>query len=284
MRKDFMVRAHDILGTDNLSLLTKNIKERAIHTLAFSPAMSLPETTHGGDRVSVGMANYVRRIFAENKIEISTLSCYVNLIASDLTERSNIISRFQHYLQLAPSFGTRIVASETGSVDSKFSFTKENFEDAPFEALLDTVTQLLPTAHEFGTFIALEPGVNHPLYSLERTEQLLAYFKRDSALKLIIDPVNLLFPESNDIMAILREAFERFESRIVAVHLKDYKWTPNEPRLLKTVIPGTGKVDFKRLLEMTEYYQPYGLKCLDELPDGSLDKALISPALSAYQD
>lgn len=283
MRKDFAVRAHDIPGTDDLELLTRNVKKRHIHTLAFAPAISLAATTQGGDKVSTGLANYVRRSFAADDIEIGTLSCYVNLIDPDINKRTKVINRFQHYLQLAPSFGTNIVATETGSVDPAFAFTKANFEPGPFETLLDTVSQLLPVAHEFGTLIALEPGVNHPLYSLTRTEQLLSHFNHDPALTLIIDPINLILPDKDNVKAILKEAFERFNSRIVAVHLKDYAWTPDAPRLLKTVVPGTGQVDFRQLLEIAEHYQPFGLKCLDELPNGQLDKTLELPILAPYR-
>ncbi|WP_424321295.1 sugar phosphate isomerase/epimerase family protein [Lacticaseibacillus chiayiensis] len=283
MRKDFAVRAHDIPGRDDLEELTRNIKMRGIHTLAFSPAASIAAATHGGDDVSIGMANYVRRLFAANDIEIGTLSCYVNLIDPDLNARNRVIARFQRYLQLAPGFGTRIVATETGSVDPTFGFTKANFEQVPFETLLKTIAQLLPVAHEFGTFIALEPGVNHPLYSLARTGQLLAHFDNDPALKLIIDPVNLILSEKDDVEVVLHEAFERFSAQIVAVHLKDYVWTPDAPRLLKTVVPGTGRVNFRRLLEMAEQAQPFGIKCLDELPNGQLDETLKLPLLAPYR-
>ena len=142
---------------------------------------------------------------------------------------------------------------------------------------------MLPAANAAGTFLALEPGANHPLYTLDRTAELLAHFADEPNLKLIIDPANLLLPDQHDAAAILKEAFERFGDRIVAVHIKDYKWTPEAARLIKTVVPGQGVQDIQPLIDIAEHYQPFGIKCLDELEPAHIDEALATQVVQQYQ-
>ncbi|AEB07765.1 Xylose isomerase domain-containing protein TIM barrel [Coriobacterium glomerans PW2] len=283
MREDFAVRGHDIAIRDDILGLATALQARELRSLAFAPALSLPEMTDSGEHINVGLANYIRRMLAERDVEIATLSCYVNMIHPDACERAQSVARLSHYLQLAPEFGTRIVVTETGSVDPNFAFTEDNFGDEPFAALLDAIAPLLQTAHENGVFLALEPGINHPVYSLDRVEDVLTYFGYDAALKLVLDPVSLITPGHDRADEILREGFSRFGRQIVAVHIKDYEWTPNASRLIKPVLPGTGHVDMHQLITIAQSCQPYGIKCFDELGNDMLDEVLRMPWISKYQ-
>lgn len=282
MRQDFAFRAHDLPITDDLQGLGQALAQYQIRTVAFAPAMSLPRTTTQGAHISIGLGNYIRRSLAAFNVEIGTLSCYVNMIHPDAAERRHALDRLARYLQMAPAFGTRIVATETGSVDPAINYTEKNFSDQPFQDLLVAVAQLLPVAHASGTILALEPGVNHPLYSLDRTAALLAHFHDDPALKLILDPCNLIRPGADDVAAILDKGLDQFGDRIVAVHLKDYEWTPEAHRLIKTVVPGTGHVDVPELIAQCDRHQPYGMKCLDELSPAMLPETLALPWLAQY--
>lgn len=283
MRRDFGFRGHDLPVQDDVEGLAQAAESRGIHTLQFALPLSLPTISDHGNKISQGLGNYVRRTFADHDVEVGILSCYVNMIDPDQTARQAALARLSRYLQYAPAFGTRIVATETGSVVAGFPYTEKNFAQAPLEALYAAVETVLPAAHAAGTFLALEPGVNHPLYSLDRTAELLAHFHDDPALKLIIDPVNLLQPNHHDVAGILKAAFERFNDKIVAVHIKDYQWTPDAPRLVKTVVPGTGEQDIQPLIDLAEAYQPFGIKCLDELEAAHIDEALATPVVQQYR-
>ena len=283
MRRDFGFRGHDLPVQDDIEGLAQAAEARGIHTLQFALPLSLPTVSDHGNKINQGLGNYVRRTFADHDVEVGILSCYVNMIDPDATGRQAALTRLQRYLRYAPAFGTRIVATETGSVEVGFPYTEKNFAAKPFADLIDAVAAVLPAAHAAGTMLALEPGVNHPLYSLDKTAALLAHFDYDPALKLIIDPVNLLQPDHHDVVGILQEAFERFADQIVAVHIKDYQWTPGAARLVKTVIPGAGEQDIQPLIDLAERYQPFGIKCLDELEAAHIDEALATPVVRQYQ-
>jgi len=256
---NYGVRGLDILIKDDLDKWSDKIQAMKIHTLQFALPLSFPETSKGGDLIDPGLGNIIRRNLSKKDIEIGVLSCYVNLIHPNLIERQKQIEKMKKYLQNAKFFGANIVATETGSVDPEFSFTKENFEEEHFEELIETIKQLLPVAQKCGVKLALEPGVNHPLYSLDKTEELLKIFDYDPALKIILDPANLMLDKNDNLLSIIKDAFMRFNNQIVAVHVKDFAWTPGAKRLIKTVVPGTGEVDIKDVIDLAETFQPYGL-------------------------
>lgn len=239
--------------------------------MQFALPLSFPKTSSGGDLINPGLGNIIRRNLFKKDIEIGVLSCYVNLIHPDLKILQQQINKMKKYLQNAKFFGANIVATETGSVDPEFSFTRSNFEEKHFMELVETVKQLLPFAQKCGVNLALEPGVNHPLYSLDKTEELLRIFDYDPALKIILDPANLMLTKNDNLLGITKEAFNRFNDQIVAVHIKDFSWTPNSNRLIKTVVPGTGEVNVQDVIDIAESYQPKGLKMFDELDQGMLD-------------
>lgn len=280
MRCDIAVRGHDLAHNNDLDGLGQALHQRGLHSLAYSPTKSLPKLTASGEKVNIGLGNYVRRILTTYNVEIATLSCYVNMIDPNQEHQSAMIARLEKYLQVAPAFGTRIVATETGSVNPTFAFTKENFTRGLFDTLVHNTKRILRIARCSGTFLALEPGVNHPLYSLNRVAELLTAVDYDPNLKLIIDPANLVLSPNDRTTDILTEALARFSERIVAVHLKDYRWTDNESQLIQVVTPGDGQSDVKKMLEIADQAQPYGIKCLDELPDGKLDQVLSIPWLA----
>ncbi|WP_054663655.1 sugar phosphate isomerase/epimerase family protein [Lacticaseibacillus camelliae] len=280
MRRDFAVRGHDVLKFDDLDQFGRELQHLKVHSLAYSPGKSLPVTTRNGTTVNVGLANYVRRRLAQYDAEIVTLSCYVNMIHPNKPEQTKLIAQLAHYLQLAPMFGTRIVATETGSLDPTFVFTKNNFGSAPFKTLIKNVQTLLPVAHDSGTYLALEPGINHPLWSLDRVADLIQAVGEDPNLKLIIDPANLVLSGTDQPEQILQEALQRFGERIVAIHLKDFRWVSEAAHRIETVVPGQGVVDVPALIRLVDRWQPYGIKCFDELPDGKLEQTLALPWIS----
>ncbi|WP_390407224.1 sugar phosphate isomerase/epimerase family protein [Lacticaseibacillus jixiensis] len=283
MRYDFGFRGHDLPVQDDIAGIAAAAQKRGIHTLQFALPLSLPTLTDHGNKISEGLGNYVRRVFADHGVAVGILSCYVNMIDPDQQARKAALDRLKTYLGMAPAFGTRLVATETGSVVAGFPYTEKNFTQQPLDDLVESVKTVLPAANAAGTYLALEPGANHPLYTLDRTAELLAHFADEPNLKLIIDPANLLLPGQHDEEGILKEAFERFGERIVAVHIKDYQWTPDAPRLIKTVVPGQGVQDIQPLIDIAEHYQPFGIKCLDELEPAHIDEALATPVVQQYQ-
>ncbi|MFD1417864.1 hypothetical protein [Companilactobacillus keshanensis] len=107
---NYGVRGHNILIKDDLDKWSDKIQSMKIHTLQFALPLSFPKTSDGGNLINPGLGNTIRRNLSK-KIEIGILSCYVNLIHPNLSERQKQIEKMKKYLQNARFFGTNIVAT-----------------------------------------------------------------------------------------------------------------------------------------------------------------------------
>ncbi len=57
-----------------------------------------------------------------------------------------------------------MIATETGSVS--VGFTKENFTEEAYQIARNSVIELVTHAENFGVTVAVEAGINHPIYNL----------------------------------------------------------------------------------------------------------------------
>jgi sugar phosphate isomerase/epimerase len=170
------------------------------------------------------MGTYFRRTLAGQGVDIAVLGCYDNIIHPDAARRESILQKFEAYLRNARHFGAPMVATETGSVNREgFAYTRANFTDEAYQEAVAVIRRLVEFGERVGTIVAIEPGINHPIYNLDRVEQLLD--EVDSPfLGIVFDATALLDPhEPVDLAALTSDAFERFGGRIVAAHLDDYR-------------------------------------------------------------
>ncbi|MFT8317494.1 MAG: sugar phosphate isomerase/epimerase family protein [Sporolactobacillus sp.] len=260
------IRAHNYSARDDIQLLTNMLISQHVPYLQFSPAFSFPELTHNGDLINVGMGDYMRKVFAMSGINIAVLSCYVNIIHPNWTVREKLLSRFEKYLMCARSFGANIIATETGSIDNQFIYTKENFTDQAFSTTITSLKRLVQCAEKLGVIIGIEPGVHHPIYSLERTCKMLEMIPSPN-LHVLLDPGNLVMAENyKDEISIMEKCFQIFGNKIVAVHLKDFIVSDNKMQLTSM---GKGCAPIKDMLSIIKRYMPWGYIFLDEVPNGT---------------
>ncbi|MCF6165743.1 hypothetical protein LROSL1_0314 [Furfurilactobacillus rossiae] len=266
------IRAHDVSIVDDPEKLAARIRKLNVHTVQLAPGKSFPRLTKNGTVFEDATVHRVSTAFSEAQIKIVVLGCYINLIHPDLTIRTSSLKRFELTLRKARQFGANLVGTETGSVDPEFHLTSANFTQEHFDEVVQEVNLLLPTAIESNVTIGLEPGMNHPIYSLETTAALLKAIP-DKHVKIILDPGSLVRPESaSQELSMLQQAFSMFGKRIAAVHLKDYVFT-NDGQL-KIVVPGKG---IAPLVEMNHWLTVVHSEIpviLDELPVGSVEQAL----------
>src|SRR4029453_14134998 len=126
-------------------------------------------------------------------------------------------------LELAPRFGTSIVAREAGTRKPAGDWTDspENWRPATWELLDDAIGELVPIAERAGAILALEASVKNVL----RTQgQLLGVLERfpSAPLQVVSDPYNYLSSQLLPARERLTADFlRRFEHRFVLAHLKD---------------------------------------------------------------
>ncbi|QBD79473.1 sugar phosphate isomerase/epimerase [Ktedonosporobacter rubrisoli] len=158
-----------------------------------------------------------------SSIQLSALGGYRNLITPDKARRATNIAFLQRCLELAPSLGTTIVATETGTYSraSDWAASPANQGQEAWEALYASLNELLPVAERYSVILALEGHVNHVINTPERLARLLEQFPTPN-LQVVLDPYNYLGKEQLPYKELIVASFlQQFKDRFALVHLKD---------------------------------------------------------------
>lgn len=184
-------------------------------------------------------------------LPIVAIGGYRNLVTPDATKRRENIAFLQHCLELAPHFGTAVVATETGTrnCESEWAPSPENQGQEAWETLCATLREVLPVAEQHGTLLAVEGHVNHVINTPERLAQLLEQFPTPR-LQVVLDPYNYLGQDMLPCKEQVVAAFlQQFKDRFVLAHLKDVSQDGAEidtPAFGQGVFPQRLYLDFLR--------------------------------------
>lgn len=261
------IRGHDLSEVQTIEDLAEKTKEQGIHTLQLALGLSFPEMSSGANEINSGMGNYVKRVLEKQEVTVGILSCYINMIHPDLTIREELLTKFEQYLRYASSFGASMVASETGCVLPEIQYTEENFTDEAFAEAVSVIRRLVKAGEKYQMMVGIEPGLNHPVYSLARVEQLIQAVDSDY-LGIILDPTNLITSSDyQEQVQLVEEAFERFGEKICAVHLKDFRV---EQEKIVPVNLGDGVIEYTKIKEIIMKNRPYLYVVLEETKDDGI--------------
>ncbi|HHP7417972.1 TPA: sugar phosphate isomerase/epimerase family protein [Enterococcus faecium] len=261
------IRGHDLSQVQTIEDLAEKTKEQGIHTLQLALGLSFPAIPSGANEINSGMRNYVKRVLEKQEVTVGILSCYINMIHPDLTIREELLTKFEQYLRYASSFGASMVASETGCVLPEIQYTEENFTDEAFAEAVSVIRRLVKAGEKYQMMVGIEPGLNHPVYSLARVEQLIQAVDSDY-LGIILDPTNLITStDYQEQVQLVEEAFERFGEKICAVHLKDFRV---EQEKIVPVNLGDGMIEYTKIKEIIKKNRPYLYVVLEETKDDGI--------------
>ncbi|MDH6364351.1 sugar phosphate isomerase/epimerase [Enterococcus sp. PF1-24] len=268
---NFMIRGHDLSTVTDFNSLAEKTAEQGIHTIQLALGLSFPQLPSEAEHLNCGMGELVKRTLAKNEVSVGILSCYINMIHPDLAIREKLLCKFESYLENARHFGATMVASETGCVLPEIQYTEDNFSDAAFAELVQVVQRLVATGEKVGMMVGIEPGLNHPLYSIERVQQLLEAIQ-SPFLGIILDPSNLITSQNyQEQVAMVQQAFELFGEKIVAVHLKDYRFVDDK---IEPVNIGEGLINYQAITDIVKTYKPGAFVVLEETKDDGIKRAL----------
>jgi sugar phosphate isomerase/epimerase len=170
-----------------------------------------------------GRAESARAALADQGVGIPALGGYRNVVASDAATRRANVDHLRRCLEIAPSLGCHVVATETGtlSTDGDWTDTPKNSSEEAWGLLYDTLETLLPVAEERDVILALEAHVGNVLKTQGQLIGLLDRFPTQH-LQIVCDPYNYL---SRALVPVQErstsELLDRFEPRFVLAHLKD---------------------------------------------------------------
>ncbi len=261
---NLVIRGHDLSNVTTPEQLAQETQKVGIHNLQFAMGASFPKMDSSAAALNPGMGTYFKNLFTQHEIQIALLSCYSNLIHPNPQTREAILHKFETYLRYASFFGASMVASETGSVIPNLGYTEKNFHDEVFADLVQVIQRLVKTGEEHKTLVGIEAGLNHPLYSIERTKQLVEAIDSDY-LGIILDPTNLITVDNYASMVeMVEEAFEQYGSKICAIHLKDFVIKDGK---IKPVALGQGLIDYPAILKIVQKHKPYCYIVLEQTKD-----------------
>lgn len=264
------VRAHDF-GKLPAEVLAERISEKGFTSIQLTLHEAISDLNVETGMLNPGMAFYIREAFSKHHIQIAVLSCYINPILPDKEERKRQIESFKEFVRYARDFGCGIVATETGSINTDFSYHPGNHREESFKILLESLGEMVCEAEKFGIIAAIEGVEKFVASDPERIESILDSVKSNN-LQVLFDPVNLLTIDNYCYQnRIIEDSFRLFGDRMVAFHAKDYKV---ENGRLETVQIGKGLMDYKLVTKLLRERKPYLPFILEEVDLLTLDETM----------
>lgn len=245
------VRGHDLSGATLEEFVKSLDKYPQLRHIQCAPMKSFPDIFTDSDKLSPGLALHICETLREHNVSISILGCYVNIMQFD--EKPEIKKRFFDYMLYTRAFGSEVIATETGSIGN--GYTPDNFTEESFQKALKIIREMAEQAEKTGVILGIEPGINHPLCSIEKAKRMLDAIPINN-LRILLDITNLITPENVDHQdELIEEAFETLGPWICHCHLKDFVMMENGR--VQDVPFGTGQLKIEKYLSTIQKYKPY---------------------------
>ncbi len=221
-------RAHDLGSFDTVNNFISEMDDKSCpHIIQFAPTKLFNNISHIS-KTEDSWINNISKSFQKANIEVSVLGCYINpLNMEEKKYRKIVINDFKKSLEISKYFNNSVVATETGT--NQYALQLRLEEEQQLNNFWTFLEKVLPLAQKNNAKIAIEPVADHTICNFKRIDQMLTFFECDN-LKLIYDPVNFLpyigkelTPEFQNQQFI--EFFEKYNSIISIIHLKDFNFT-----------------------------------------------------------
>ena len=263
------IRLHDVNTTREKAFQTLEARARTAREEGFSCVhLALGKVIPGVDFdeavMTEGLAMHVKRVFAENGLDVAVLGCYLNLAHPDSMKLREIQARYFAHIRVAALSGACVVGTETGAPNAAYKYEPACHGQEALNAFLRGLEPVVAEAEKRGVTLAIEPVWNHIVWNPDRAlEVIRAMGSRN--LRIIFDPVNLLSPENvDDRERVIGEAMDKLCDRIAVVHIKDFVRADGR---LKSVAAGTGEMDYGAILSFLKARKPYVMATLENTDD-----------------
>lgn len=201
-----------------------------------------------------GYAMYLKKIFAENQLDVAVLGCYLNLANPNPASLAKNTHRYLAHIRFASLLGAGVVGTETGAVDEEYRFEERNHSEEALKIFINNLCPVVSYAEKMGVIVAIEPVYKHIVCNPKRARKVLDAIGSPN-LQIIFDPVNLLdICNYKDRDAIIAEAIDVLGEDIAMVHIKDFKMENNS---LVSVAAGTGEMNYDRIIRFMKERKPY---------------------------
>jgi sugar phosphate isomerase/epimerase len=175
-----------------------------------------------GEAITEDLARWCRTVFDARGIEIAAVDGTYNMVHLDPRRRERNRGHLIRLINLAPTFGTRVVTLCTGSRDDiMWRPHPDNRSDAAWRDLLIELEPAATAAEAAGVLLAFEPEHNNVVNSARRARRLIDDLA-SPALKVLMDAANIF--DTGDLERMrdhLHEAFELVGADVALAHAKD---------------------------------------------------------------
>lgn len=175
-----------------------------------------------GDKITEDLAIRSREVLDARGIEVAAVDGTYNMVHPDPDRRARNLEHLVRLINLAPSFGTRIVTLCTGTRDEiMWRPHPDNQSPGAWADLVAQMRVAAEAAEAAGILLAFEPEYNNVINSARQARRLIDEVG-SSSLKVLMDAANLFHRGDLDRMQDhLGEAFDLVGQDIVLAHAKD---------------------------------------------------------------
>ena len=195
-----------------------------------------------------GYALHLKRVFADNGVDIAVLGNYLNLLNPSEAYRKDAYEKYYAHIRFASLLGCGMVGTETGAPNEAYKFCPECREEKTLSLFIRRLRPIVRCAEQYGVIFAIEPVARHSVYDPVTCRRVLDEIGSHN-LKVLFDPVNMLDLGNVDRREeLFAQAIELLGPDIAMLHLKDFVRTPGEGHGLRSVGAGTGEMDYSSVM------------------------------------
>lgn len=235
------VRAHDY-GKREPEALAKVIHEHGWTCTQLALPRAISDITSFDD-VPVATLDQIRKNFENYGVEISVLSCYMDIGNPDNAVRNHAVSTLKKCLNYCKELGAKMVGTETA-----YSFLSEAERQFRYPYMLDSIHSVIEEAQKLDVKLAIEPVHFHPLCNAETVSSIITSIDDPEHLKVIFDASNLL---TIDKVASQKQYWiqwlDQIGKHIEIYHMKDFYY--DEDGKTHFVPLGKGVIDYSPILD-----------------------------------
>lgn len=260
------IRLHDI-APGTMEERVKIAHEQGFVCAHLALAKTVNEHSVENSALTPGYAAYLKNMFAENKIDIAVLGCYLNLANPDPEQLKKIQERYYAHLRFASMLGCSVVGTETGAPNTEYRYEPASHSEEALQIFIKNLRPVVECAEKFGVIMAIEPVWKHIVYDSKRALKVLKEINSPN-LRIILDPVNLLSVENSEhYEQVIKEAIEDLGEYTDVLHMKDFVIEGDQ---VVSSAPGTGTMKYDAILDFAKKEKPYiQMTIEDSKPDNA---------------
>ena len=247
------VRGHDMERVP-FEELVSNINKKGFKCTQLALSKAIYEFNTGVEAMTPGMALYVKQVFAENKVDVAVLGCYLNLGNPNQEQLRKTIDIYKAHIRFASLLGCGVVGTETGAVNEQYKYEPANHTEEALQIFIKNFREVVEYAEKMGVIVCIEPVCGHIVCDIKRARKVLDAINSPN-LQIIFDPVNVIDINNYEKQdEILTEAFTLLKDDIAVIHAKDFIV---EDGKVKSVISGRGMLNYDLLMGLIKKHKPF---------------------------